>query len=420
MWGSIRGLFTNIQDEASNMNRQVGSTTSSIDEDQGSFWSKLKFWTYFDDGWNLIKNALSGIGEKLSGVFSNFNIDLPDLPAPDFGALTEKMSQIGSNIKDWIGNAIDFAIPGFPKVLFSWGAIWECLKDVASHIGGFFTDMLPSAAVRAYNGIKNGATSAFRGLGNLGGKVIDCFKDAAGAVGNFFFNTIPNKLMGVVRNILDWTPSWGNVWSGIESAFNALQDGVKAAANKVTGGISGAWSWITGNAFGRLSGSGTFRAPRRRQYPMGGGSVGSGVVVTADDGDGGTVTTGGEAGSQNPGGLGAASVPVPPSAPISPPVGTQAQVNPFMTEEDIDVFSSGSFGRSGTYYSAPTQMIASGIHSRGRAFGRLGRGGAGGGVAVANRTVNISINSNQSVADIVKDVERLQTMDEASFFNGVF
>ena len=66
-------------------------------------------------------------------------------------------------------------------------------------------------------------------------------------------------------------------------------------------------------------------------------------------------------------------------------------------------------------------MIASGLHARGRAFGRLnGGGGGGGGTAIANRVVNISISSNQSVADIVKDVERLQTMDEASFFNSVF
>jgi len=59
----------------------------------------------------------------------------------------------------------------------------------------------------------------------------------------------------------------------------------------------------------------------------------------------------------------------------------------------------------------------------GWAFGRLGnssqrRNGSGGG-NFSNRTVNVSIISNQSVHDIVRDVERLDSIQEASMFNGV-
>ena len=57
----------------------------------------------------------------------------------------------------------------------------------------------------------------------------------------------------------------------------------------------------------------------------------------------------------------------------------------------------------------------------GRGFqfgGTLGYSG-GGSRNTSNRTMNITINSKSSVQDILGDLERLEQMDEASFFNGV-
>ena len=42
-----------------------------------------------------------------------------------------------------------------------------------------------------------------------------------------------------------------------------------------------------------------------------------------------------------------------------------------------------------------------------------------GGGAVSNRQVNVTINSSLSVNDIVRDVERLESMNEAAFFNTI-
>jgi hypothetical protein len=57
----------------------------------------------------------------------------------------------------------------------------------------------------------------------------------------------------------------------------------------------------------------------------------------------------------------------------------------------------------------------------GETFGNLrsSSNSSGGRTNIANRTVNVSIISNQSVTDIVSDIERLQSMDETSFFNSV-
>ena len=470
MWGDIRGLFQGIQGETEVVGRSVAATTGDIESDQESFWSKLKFWEYIGDGWKLIKDCFNLVKDNIIDFFT-FSINLPSVPkidwgglaaklgavgdklaawgakiidfvvpdfiAPkiDFGALVAKLGNVSSAIFSWMADVVDFVIPDFPRPYFSWGAIWDCLKSVGSAIGGFFTRTIPNALVSAYNGVIGGVASAGRFLWNLGGTVISYLGYVGSAVKGFFTTTIPGKIFDAYDTITGWAPSLGGLGDSIKGALNAIGSAVRSAVGKLTAGIRGIWSW-TGLAFGRLRGSGSIAGRPRpggagrprpggvgRPRPGGAGSlgdftgggddtdtgggddtgddtgeigddVGDGVVVTTGDGE---VTTSGEAASSR-----------------------VATGNPWMTEEDIDVLQSGTFGKSGTYYTRPTTMIASGIHSRGRAFGRLGSRRGGGGIAVANRTVNISISSNQSVADIVKDVERLQTLDEASFFNSVF
>jgi len=410
--------------------------------------------------WGGLGEKLGAVGDKLTGWgLKLVDFVVPDFIAPklNFGALVGKLSDVGSALSSWMIDVVDFVIPDFPRFYFSWGAIWDCLKAVGSAIGGFFTGTIPNALVSAYNGVIGGVASAGRGLWNLSGTVITYLGYVGSAVKGFFTGTIPDKIFDAYDMITGWAPSLGGLGDSIKSALNSIGSAVRAAVGKLTAGISGIWSW-TGLVFGRLSGSGSIAG-----RPRGGGGgqtsgpdiptdtdtgtdtgtgtgtgtgidtddeggdlggLGSGVVVTTSTGE---VTTRGEAARSGGGGwmpyvsseemdalqYNASTGPGAPAVYYESGQGT--------IERALST-NLGTIGKSGTYYAshAMTGTIASGIHSRGRAFGRLGRGGGGGGVAVANRTVNISINSNQSVADIVKDVERLQTLDEASFFNSVF
>ena len=466
MWGDIRGLFQNIEDETGAVGRSVETSTGDINKDQSSFWSKLKFWEKISEGWGAIKDCLNLVKDKIFGFF-DWNISLPSLPNIDWSGLMGKLGEVSGKITGWIAEAVDFAIPDVPKPNFSWGAIWSCMSTIGSSIAGFFTNTVPNALENAAKGILGGLISAGKFLANLPGKIITCLWDVAKTVGGFFWNTIPDKIMDTVRNIAGWSPNWGSVWTSITSKLGELVGKVKDKAIEIAKGIGGGvWSFLTGNQFGRLSGN--YRPPRRAGLggPSGdfvpGGDTGQDTGKPGGDGDsdddpggddggrgdgqvinigGNQVSTKGESRGQNAGGLGPAVFEVDMGSLSSRAGGDRAgeagyggsggrswgAQAPAVYYEDTSTIEGalttnlGTIGRSGTYYVAPTRMIASGLHARGRTFGRLnGGGGGGGGTAIANRVVNISISSNQSVADIVKDVERLQTMDEASFFNSVF
>ena len=52
-------------------------------------------------------------------------------------------------------------------------------------------------------------------------------------------------------------------------------------------------------------------------------------------------------------------------------------------------------------------------------FGRAGSGSGSGRTNISNKTIQVVVNSNQSVSEILEDLDRMTTMDDASFFNSV-
>ena len=101
IWNNIRGLMGNIESEARVAGQNVASDTSTMEDDNKSFWDKFKFWEYFDKPFEAIKGFFSGLGEKIKEFFT---FELPEMPKfPDLGgalsSLTSTLSGVGQTIR---------------------------------------------------------------------------------------------------------------------------------------------------------------------------------------------------------------------------------------------------------------------------------------------------------------------------------
>jgi len=441
MWGDIRGLFQGIESESETVGRQVTSSTTNIEADQKGFWSKLKFWEQMGEGWGKIKDCFNLIKDKIFDFFT-FDIDFPGIPSIDWDSLMSKLGDVGTAIKDWSKGLWDWVMPDLPEIDISWSGIWDRMKSVGTVVQEFFTKTLWGGVKTAFDGLTAAAGSVGSFTINIGSGIKDCFIAAKDSVIGFF-TSIPGKLMGVVRKIASWRPSFPSatdLYGGIRDKLDSIVADITSKIKGLAGNLNPV-SWFN-NAFGSLRGTVPRRGgPGSRSGSGAGAGAGAGAGNTGDTGDTGGTGDTGDVGNNGvgsgvvvttaTGGIRESGERVVNDADDSAGSQRQSSTPAFNAYMQTQASMGGGPGRAFTAsLAANTSAKASGgmfqfdqysYSGTGEAFGRLSSSSnsSGGRTNIANRTVNVSIISNQSVTDIVSDIERLQSMDEASFFNSV-
>ena len=452
MWGNIRGLFQGIETEASAVHRQVGSSTKSIEDDQSSFWDKLKFWEWIGDGWKTIMDCLKMIGGKIKDFFT-FDISIPNPMNIDWAGLWGKIGEVKDTVEDWFVNAFDWIMPPLPKVDISWSVIWDCMKLAGAYVWGFFSDpnqtgSIPWAAVKAWNGIKSIPGIAV----NLGSIIKDCFNMVKNHVVGFFTNSIPTFFTNVWNKISGWVPSFDvtAIWNSFKQVLDDFVSDVKSKITSIPGRIGSLAGKLKFWNFGAATDLNWSYAGGPRIFG-GGGGVG---VADADEEmpetSAGKVTAGAHDLTTSAGAKAAVEKFLSNTAGST--ATTQSLVHNMtnrMTVSQENLEKSFEMVRSATIAqsygihqtsggadrvgAAPISFSTHAPSGFARAtyawdpdlytFGTAGRsssrGHSGVGGAFSSRVVNVQILSNQSVHDIVRDVERLDSIQEASFFNSV-
>jgi len=447
MWGNIRGLFQGIETEADNTGRQVASATGDIEDDNKSFWSKLKFWEHIGKGWQLIKDCFNLVKDNILAFFT-FSIDLPNVPKIDWGGLINKLKAVGDKLAGWSSKVVDFIVPDFKAPKIDVSEIWNCVNLVKNSITGFFMEKIPNVFLGAIGSLGSALGSIGSSIGNFGSMIWDCMKMIGGGIKSFFLDTIPNFFINAWSKASGWVPDFGNVGSLILNALTGLAANIKDKIMSIPGHITGIVGKLKFWQFGSLNysytggvrkvgggGGGGFMSSEELETTMGGGGEGdlTDLHTAIEKVEAFYEERGGSLASVNSLAHNADNRMTATVAQVTKSF-ENLQVAHNMANNIADLNEGGrgmgtplggfqmpsitehKTGFAQTYYAYDPDV-------EGWAFGRLGksnqRRSGGGGGNISNRTVNVSILSNQSVQDIVRDVERLDSIAETSFFNSV-
>jgi len=325
----------------------------------------------------------------------------------------------------------------------SWVAekIWAGLKIAGEAIWHFFTEIIPNWAGQAAGAIAAAAVWVWGGVSAIAGFIWDKLKLAAGAVKGFFTDTLPGwaydayiAVWGAVQSIASFVTGiagligryLGYALSSVKEFFtDTLPGWAYDAYLAIWGAVQGIASFVSGigSLIGRYIGYAvsavkTFFTETLTGWAYDGylktfnaiQGVGS-IVWTALGNIGNYVRWAKDAVANFIKGLWDDIKSVPGK------VG--GWLNPF------DQFGNTS-SNSGLYQFGNSVGSAGTMH----AFGSGGGGPrrvmpmppgmmSGNGGVTSNRVVNVNITSSLSIHDIVRDVERLDSIQEAAFFNTV-
>lgn len=419
IWNNIRGLMVSIEGEADTAGKNVASSSASIDEDNKGFWASLKIGETLGNIWGNIKEFFKGIGESLG----NFWDSLP-IPEIDFGGVMNTIGEKFGQVKDaimsfftetipqWYNNTIDYlwSLPGrFWNTMTNVGSnvgefmgrVWDAIKsfftdtiprwfgnvisslaglgssiisgtmNVAGTIGsffqliwekvsGFFTDTVFPWLGNAAMSVVNAAKSAWGSIGDVAASIKGYFTDAYNAIKDWFKYTLPSFAWAGLSKIWDITR---NFWNFGEDVWNSIKDALSSAYNAIKETILG-WGravkqWIPFLSFGN-----TLNLQSDSYKGSGGSTMYPGAVKTV--------------------------APAPSQGKSS-----YGNIWDYGGDDDYGYWHYGNSGRG-----------------NGSTSGRVYNN-------ESTRIMNIQVSSNMSVAEIVNDIDRLESMNEASFFNGV-
>jgi len=446
IWSSISGFFGNLETESSNVKNQVGGSTDGLESDGKGFWGTLKFWEYLPEIWGKVKDFLGGLAGKLLDFFT-FDIPLIDLGdiAKTVGACFARAGSIITNFfVNTIPNVVTSAVNGIAKGavgVFNIGIdlaklIGACFARGFGYVKNFFTGILPGIAMGALGGVATAATTVYEITLDILDLIGGVFATGFGHVKTFFTETLPGIATAALGGIITAATTVFSIGMDIAGFIGAcFSRGFNYVKNFFTGTLVGI---ATGAAGSVLKGVRTVFAAAIDIAELMGDcfSRGFGYVknffTTTLPGIGRGAASSVATAIRNVGGIG---------WDILASIGTgilaaKNAVANFIKDLASDLLSiPGKIARRGA--SALTFGLYGGDNQFGNtatnlyAFGNSA-GGAGGGPrfamgmpssnrggATSNRVVNVSINSSMSIHDIVRDVERLDSIQEASFFNTV-
>ena len=441
IWGCIKDFFGGIGRALAGIFDGIELPDINIGEIMGSIGKKLG---------EIYDSIMSFFTETIPQWYDNAIAYIKSLPGRLFsGAVNagkfiwECMKRVWEIVEgfwgmlgNWWDNTIDF-IKNLPGNIIS-GAInagafiGACFKRAWGAVSGFFTNTVFPWLGDTAASIGRAAVSAWGYVGNVAGTVADCFGRAKDATVNFFKNTLPgwasSAASGISAGISRLGGIGSSIWSGVTSAMSS-------ARSAITGAIAG-WgksilNWRPFSAFGNLaSGHLIYPAAVKTVVPAGGGWIvdpfeedippedpekdpekdpgkdpGKGPGKDPRKDPGGTSTgPQGDSGDYSSGSYW--DDPDPEPSKPSPSRATDWNDSP-MDNYDMSWDNFGSIGRGG--YRGASRRTSSVMRIRtGPSYNQR-----------STRILNVQINSNLSVAEIVDDIDRLESMTEASFFNGV-
>ena len=455
IWNNIGGFFGSIESETGTVSSKVSSELATSAAERTSFWDKLKFWEHFPAIGSKIMEFFTGMSEKLV-EFVTF-----DIPGVNLGGaigligacfaraggavstfFTETIPNVarsaasgisaaarwtwGSGVKaeEWTTEKLESAkntvwrffsetLPDFGSMVLGYviekakdikdavvgvattvgGAVWDKVYPVYDAVRNFFMDTIPEYALKAYNGVLGFIGNAGSFAANITENTVGALGSAKDATAYFFTDTLPWMITQVGYEIQDkiWDiRMWGseiyqgvldeivNMKNKIAGWYKQVEENIEAAIKAVQQKMGLAGLTIFGQSVLK-----TFGGSREKD--------------TSDDNQ---YTHGSHASANRPNSVTVRSQ----RENINPHEQTSVSYRPFNTNphEQTRMFHFGGSNGGG-----PRVVM-----------GNPGSMQQGGG-AVSNRQVNVTINSSLSVNDIVRDVERLESMNEAAFFNTI-
>jgi len=293
--------------------------------------------------------------------------------------------------------------------------IGDCIMAAFGWVWGFFTDpsqtpSLPRMAIDAkdaiWDFIKALPGNIMDGLGILW----ECIKRVPGIVWGFFTETVPgwlksagDAIWGFISNI-----NFGALGTMIGDAIGGLWNKIKQVVQDIPGKIVSFTLGLVGlnKNFGQIQGS---RAP----LPV---MPGVGEFVDEEDEvvrgeplefeEIEAIERGSDRRTASDRALGAAAGRKYGRAAES------VQTTKYSSSLDA---AKARLDRAGALRSAQRERYA-GFYDH---FGRSSMSGGAGRTNISNKSFNVTINSNLSVSEILEDLDRMTTMDDASFFNSV-
>ena len=449
IWNNIGGFFGGIETETGSINTRVTSDTEGLENERKSFWDKLKFWEYLPEIWGKVKGFFIGIGTTLKDFFT---FDLPEISLGSAADLVKACFDRAKNavwgfFSETIPNAMRSAVKQIVDgAKWTWGGlgsvagwIWDKMKAAGDAVWNFFSNTIPTIAGEAADAIVAAAKWTWGGVSWIASKVWAGLKIAGDAIWKFFTEILPNFAVDAAKAVAGaavWT--WGAASSAARWVWGVLSDAAGAIKGFFTDTLLGwaldAFSSIKRTIDNLASGAISIA-----------GAIGVYLGVAKDkvfsffqDTVLGWVTSGW---SQTVGAIsGVGSIIWSAFGNIGDLIQrAKDAVSDFIEGlwEDIrsvpgrilsglNPWSSRQFGSSSSYYSDDMYAFGSSMNHFGGGGGAgggprfaMGVPGGGGGGVTSNRVVNVNINSSMSIDDIVRDVERLDSIQEAAFFNTV-
>ncbi len=186
----------------------------------------------FSAAWNGLKNAVTGIFDKVVGWFKSlFGIHSPSTVFAEFGGMM--MQGLANGLKNALSFVMDAISAIGGKILDAVKGLWEGVKNIAGKIGDAVSNAASTVAgwaSSAWDGVKNGAKNAWTAVSNG-------FTSMASKVGDALSNT--------ASKVKDFA-------SGVaEKVSTGLSNAVSGIKNAVSGTVSKAVSAIKDSAVGK-------------------------------------------------------------------------------------------------------------------------------------------------------------------------
>jgi len=415
MWANIRGMFVSMQEESATTGNRIGQDTDNIDKDQKSFWSKFKFWESWGEIWENIKKKVGEWKDLLmSKLFGgDGEEELPPTEVEQGPSISERLSKLVKGIGDWYKN-LEIPIPFFPGLSIDVSAVGDCIIAAAKYVAGIFSDpnqkwSLPWMAVEGYEKVK-GFLVSLPGLAVEGMEFLwECLKRIPGILKSFFTETIPGWLKSAGSAIGGWFAkiNFGDIGTMIGDAIGGLWAKIKQVVQDIPGAIVNFTLGLVGmnKHFGSITGS---RVPIPA-IPAPGMFVPEDPPDKDPDKDTGGGTT-----------IGEPEEFVGSREQDMASVMSRGSAGGYRTSKYVDRIQK---GRQMERDKAATpdgwsHSAESWFDHFGRAGGGVGRGGSGR-TNISNKSINVTVNSSLSVSEILEDLDRMTSMDDASFFNSV-
>ncbi|MCI8378624.1 MAG: hypothetical protein HFH72_08920 [Lachnospiraceae bacterium] len=206
------------------------------------------------DNWDDIVEFFRGLGEKISGFFSN---------------AWENIKGVWNSVSSWFDtnviNPVQNAFKGIKeKVGGFFSGLWNGIKEIWGGVSTWFGENVIEPVVSIFTGIKTRVEQVFSGLWILVqaiwkvasgwfktyvvDPIITAFQTVKDKVSGFFTN-LWNGIKGIWGKVSNWFKT--NVITPIQNAFSTMKDKVKTFFTNLWSGIKGVWnsvsSWFKNN-----------------------------------------------------------------------------------------------------------------------------------------------------------------------------